>query len=114
MGIMSSVTSVAINTTSLNVLAGLLEEFVTRPSIITVYANAARQDIDVTIIGGGAVVVDAQELSDRNASILKPDDLVYQFALTGPNDRLVMRFINRNVAAGPDNVRWVVEVQPVA
>jgi len=116
MGLMSSQTSVAINTTSPNVLAGLMEEFVTRPSIVRVYCNGARSLISETVLAGGGVAVDDQDISERNAALVKPDDELYTFGVNPGvgGDRLMLRFRNRNVAAGPDIVRWQVEIQPIA
>jgi hypothetical protein len=100
--------SIAANTKVDNILAGKVGEFVTRPSIVRVRAAAAAAGMRITILGAGVNVVDDQEISQANRWPILPDDLVTEFALTGPTDRLVISL--RNTTAGAIVVNTVVEV----
>lgn len=114
MGVMTDgARSVAANTKVDNILAGKLDEFVTRPSIVRVRACAAAAGMRASITGGGSVVVDDQEISQANRWPVLPDDIVVEFGLTGgPGDRLVVAL--RNTTVGAIVVNTVVEVIPLA
>lgn len=110
MGVMQDRTSVAANARSANVLAGLLEEIVTRPSVVRLYATGSATGLRVSIFGGGAVVIDDQGVGAGNRDPLVPDDMVYEFGLTGPVDRLALFF--RNTTAGALTAFWRIDVIP--
>ena len=112
MGMMQDSTAVAANSRSANVLAGLMEEFVSRPSVITLLATGSATGLRVTMIAGGAVVVDDQAIGLQNRFPIPPDDLIHQFGLTGPQDRMILTF--RNPTGGALTAFWRVDVSPVA
>lgn len=112
MGVMQDSTVVALNSRSANVLAGLMEEFVSRPSVVTLLATGSATGLRVTMIAAGAVVVDDQAIGLQNRFPFALEDTIHQFGLTGPNDRLVLTF--RNPTGGALTAFWRVDVSPVA
>lgn len=110
MGLMMDRTSVAANARSANVLAGLLDELVTQPSIVRLYATASATGLRVSIMGAGAIVIDDQLVGAGNRDPLVPDDIIAEFGLTGPVDRLALFF--RNTTGAAITAFWRVEVVP--
>lgn len=111
MGVMQGSTSVAANAKSANVLAGLMEEFVSVPSIVRLYCTGSATGLNASLIAGGAVMVDDQAISLQNRFPLVPDDFLYEFGATGPSDRLILSF--RNTTGGALTAFWRVDVIPV-
>ena len=100
MPLMTDRQSVAANATVQNVLAGKIDEFLRMNSIVSLYAIAEAVGVNISLIVGGAVVLDDQEIVARAAgvSITKPDDLVIQAGgLAG--DRMILRLRNTTGAA---------------
>lgn len=112
MGLMTDVRAVATLVKVDNILSGKSEEFVTRPSLVSIYATGGGAGMRMSIIAGGQTVVDDQELPERAAFPIEPDDIVAQFGLTGPSDRLVISL--RNTSGGTLTARTKVKVEPVA
>ena len=112
MPIMTDRQSVAANSTVNNVLAGKLEEFLKRPSAVTLYANAEAVGLQVSLIIGSQVVVDDQEIPNRAAgtAIVKPDDFIAQAGGLG-GDRMILRL--RNTTGAAIITRTQVETTPV-
>lgn len=108
---MQGSTVVALNSKSANVLAGLMEEFVTRPAIVRLSATGSATGLNVNMIAAGAVAIDDQPMGFQNRFPIVPDDLIHEFALTGPQDRLILSF--RNTTGGGLTAFWKVEVIPV-
>lgn len=100
MPIMTDVRTVALNATVDNVLAGKLDEFLWNRSIVSLSAIAQAAGLRVSLIVGGEVTVDDQEINARagaTATIL-PDDFIVQTAGFG-GDRLILRLRNTTGAA---------------
>ena len=92
--------SVAANTVVDNVLAGKLDEFLRIDSVVTLHAVAQAVGVKVTLIVGGEVAIDNQEIIARAGatSIIIPDDFVVSSA--GFNgDRIILRIANTTGAA---------------
>ena|SRR5437899_6516156 len=104
--------AVAANAVSANIYAGKQAEFITRPSVVRVRAAASAAGLNMSLLGGGIQVVNDQPISQANRWPVLPDDIVTQFALTGPNDRLLGTF--RNTTGGALTVNHVTEIEPVA
>jgi hypothetical protein len=111
MGVMQGSTSVAANAKSTNVLSGLMEEFVSVPSLVRLYATGSATGLNVNMIAGGAVMIEDQAIGLQNRFPLIPDDFLYEFGATGPSDRLVLSF--RNTTGGALTAFWRVDIIPV-
>lgn len=110
MTVMTDVQSVAANTTSTNVLAGKVEEFLPGPSRLQLAITASAVGLQVTFIVGNRVMVEDQEISDGNRFPLEPDDVIAaSFGVGG--DRLVLRL--HNTTAGAITVKTKINIEPV-
>lgn len=111
MPIMTDSQSVPANSVSGNVVAGKPFEFVTRPSLIRVYATGSATGLNATVLVGGISVVQDQLISAANRFPIRPDDLLIE-APAPPGSRLVITL--RNTTAGALTGITMVEVIPVA
>ncbi len=107
--VMTDVTSVLANTTSDNVLAGKIAEFLVENSILRLYVAAAAVGIFCTMLVGDTTLVDDQEVSGVNRFPIKPDDLVDEGAGFG-QDRIILRF--RNSTGATIIVKSRLEIEP--
>lgn len=97
MPVMTDRQSVAANATVQNVLAGKIGEFLANGGSVVLYATASAVGLNVSLIVGGAVIVDDQEVSAQNRMPLVPDDFVG--AAGGmQSDRVIVRL--RNTTGG--------------
>lgn len=92
--------SIAANATVDNVLSGKLAEFLQERSKVTLSAIAQAVGVRLTLVIGGEVVLDDQEISARAAaiSIVLPDDYIVEGAGFA-GDRLILRVRNTTGAA---------------
>lgn len=93
MPVMTDRQTVGANATVQNALAGKLAEFLTEDSVVTLFATAAAIGLNMSLIIGGEVVVDDQEVNAQNRLPVVPDDFVAQgggFA----GDRIILRYRN--------------------
>lgn len=100
MPVMTDVRSVAANSTVDNVLSGKLDEFLRVNSTITLHAIATAAGLRLSLVVGGEVALDDQEISARAATtaVIVPDDFIVGTA--GFNgDRLILRLRNTTGAA---------------
>lgn len=104
--------SVAANSTSANVLAGQLDEFLAGPAAISLAAAASAAGMRATLSVGGRLVIDDQAISGANRFPILPDDLVAAGVAGVPGERLILRF--RNTTAGALTVDWAVDVEYLA
>jgi hypothetical protein len=103
--------SVGANATVDNVLAGKLDEFLRIDSVVTLHSVAQAVGVRVSLIIGGEVAIDDQELVARAGatSVIIPDDFVV--ASAGFNgDRMILRL--RNTTAGAIIVQTRLETSP--
>jgi len=98
MPVMTDRQSVAANGTVQNALAGKLAEFLTENSIVSLSATAAAIGLNMSLIIGGEVVVDDQEVSAANRMPVIPDDFLGQGGGFG-GDRVILRYRNTTGAA---------------
>jgi len=111
MPIMTDSQSVAANATVANVLAGKPFEFVSRPSLVRVYATSSATGINGTLLVGGVSAIQDQLISFANRFPIRPDDLLVEVAAQ-PGSRLVLSY--RNTTGGALTVISLVEVVAVA
>jgi len=100
MAVMTDVRSVAANSVVDNVLAGKLDEFLRVDSEVTLHAIATAAGLRLSLVVGGEVVLDDQEISARAGAtnVILPDDFIVGSA--GFNgDRLILRERNTTGAA---------------
>lgn len=109
---MSSSISVPANSTVANVVAGLLHEFVARPSAMRVGASSAATGVNGTALvsgpSGQKILMNDQLVPFTNRYPQIPEDVVVQG--TVPPGRVVLTF--RNTTAGAIVVNWFVDVVP--
>lgn len=108
---MTDAQSIAANTTVANVVAGKAFEFVSRPSIVRVYATSSATGINATLLVGGQNIIQDQLISAANRFPIRPDDLLVE-AGAPAGSRIVLAL--RNTTAGALTVTTMVEIQPVA
>jgi len=102
---MSGQVTVGANAVSANQLAGLLYEFLDRPSNILLAAAAAAVGINCTFLIGGVAVVSDQPISRANRYPILPDDAVTEEQGIG---RMVLTF--RNTTGAGIVVDWTLDV----
>lgn len=110
MAIMTEVSTVVANTTSLNLCAGKSAEFIKEPSIVTLSATGSAVGLYATMIIGEEVVVDDQPIPLTNRFPILPDDTMAQGG-GYPGDRVNVRLRN---STGGNLTGWVrVDIEPV-
>lgn len=105
----SKTLSVAANTTTTNVLAGEMGEYLDSTSAVRLAAVAAAAGLFASFIVGRDVALDDQELSNANRYPIFPDDVVgEEGGLAG--EKLTLRF--RNSTGVAIVVKYVVDIEP--
>lgn len=107
----SNSVSVAANARSANILAGEPFEFITRPAVISFFANGAAAGLEADVLVGGRSVAVATDLAATNRVPLRDEDGVVQFA-AAPGERLFITLLN--TTAGALVARWIVDINFVA
>jgi len=108
MSVMTDRQSVAANATSANVVAGKTHEFLPEPSIVTIDASADAVGLNMSVLIGGEILVDDQEMSASNRFPIEPDDRIAQGAGFG-GDRLIVRYRNTTGAAIVGQTKVTIE-----
>ncbi len=98
MPVMTDRQSVAANATVDNAVQGKLAEFLPENSLVSLYATAAVVGMNMSLIVGGEVVLDDQEVDAQNRMPITPDDFLVQGAGFA-GDRLILRYRNTTGAA---------------
>ena len=111
MGVITNETTVTANTTTANLLAGDINEFLGRASVVSLFVAAAAVGIRAQLLVGKDVVIDDQPVSDANRFPQTPEDYLMRGA-GFPGDRLTLRF--RNTTGGNIIVRWRLAIEAVA
>lgn len=105
--------SVAANAQSANVLAGSPFEFISQPSIVKLantQAGAASSDITAVFQIGGESLVQAGQVSDRDAFPTFRDDLFVE-AGGQAGERLFLTYAN--TTAGALVVNFLLDIMPI-
>lgn len=101
----------AANITTANLLSGDINEFVTVPSQVNVFAVASASAINITVLADSDVAIDDQEIVAIGTSLDKSQHLVDSF-LVSAGTRLSMRLRNTGAVATTD-ILTGVEVNPL-
>jgi len=101
----------AANATTANLLSGDINEFVTVPSQVNLFAVASVAGINVTMLADSDVAVDDQEILAIGTSLDKSQHLVDSF-LVAAGTRLTLRLRNTTVTATID-ILTGIEVNPL-
>tara|TARA_B100000749_G_C18433918_1_gene469190 strand:+ start:887 stop:1216 length:330 start_codon:yes stop_codon:yes gene_type:complete len=108
--VMTDSTAVAANSTSANVLAGKMNEFLSENSVIRIYVTGGGSDIFASLLVGAEALIDDQLVSPLTTFPKKPDDLLTEGAGFA-GDRLTLRYRNSNAASRTVQTR--IEVEPL-
>jgi hypothetical protein len=81
--------NITANTTSANLLAGNINEFVTQRSRVTIYLKASASGLKMKVLASSDVAVDQAEVVSIGTSLTIPDDLFCSFNV-GPGTRLAI------------------------
>lgn len=93
MPIMTDRQVVAANATVQNVLAGKIGEFLAASGSVVLYGTASAVGLNMSLLVGGSVIIDDQEVNAQNRMPLVPDDFVG--AAGGmQGDRIIVRLRN--------------------
>lgn len=111
MGVMTDRQSVAANGTIDNAVAGKIAEFLPENSVISLFAQGSASGMRMSLIIGGEVVLDDQEIGNLGRVPITPDDFVVQGAGFA-GDRLILRY--RNTTAGAVEALSRIETTPIA
>ena len=110
MPVITAETSIAANSTSANLLAGDINEFLGRASVVSLFTTGAAVGLRAQLLIGADVVVDDQAISDANRFPITPDDFLSRGGGL-PGDRLTLRF--RNTTGAAIISRWRLAIEPV-
>lgn len=110
MEVMTDRREVAQNTVSANLLQGKAHEFLSRPSLVRVFATAEIINMFLSFQVGSKSFVTDQEMSSANRYPITPDDFVVE-AAGMPGDRVLATVRNSGAGAGDSFLR--VEIQPM-
>jgi hypothetical protein len=110
MSTMTDRRSVAANTRTTNILAGLPFEFIVHPSIVRVYMSAGAIGLNADVLIGGESLVSDSEMSSSNRFPVRPDDLLVEHGgLPGERVFIALRNTTSAVIVG----QTLVDVIPL-
>jgi len=110
MPVITNATSIAADSTSANLLAGDINEFLGRASVVSLFCTGAAVGLRAQLLIGASVVIDDQPISDANRFPITPDDFLSRGGGL-PGDRLTLRF--RNTTAGAIIAEWRLAIEPI-
>lgn len=93
-------TALAANTTTANLVAGQMHEFLKRPAAVTLAACGSAVGLQATLIIGERTIVNDQPISAANRFPILPDDILAQ-DVGRSGERIILTF--RNTTAGALN-----------
>ena len=110
MPVITSVDTIALNTTSANLITGDINEFLGRNSIVSLFCTSDAAGLRVQLLIGSDVVIDDQQISAANRFPITPEDFMSRgVGMIG--ERLTLRF--HNPTAGNLIARWRLSIEPV-
>lgn len=107
----SSTVDLAADTTSANLLSGDINEFVTVPSQVNLFAVTSALGVNITMLADSDVAVDDQPIVAVGTSIDKSQHLVDSF-LVSAGTRLALR-IRETAGVATADILTGVEVNPL-
>ena len=107
----SSTVNLAADSTTANLLSGDINEFVTVPSQVNLFAVASAREMRITMLADSDVAVDDQPIVAIGTSLDKSQHLVDSF-LVSAGTRLALRIRNTGTATTIDTLTGV-EVNPL-
>jgi len=110
MSVMTDRRSVAANTRTANVLAGLPFEFVVQASIVRIYATGSAVGLNADVLVGGESIVSDSEVSAANRFPVRDEDLLVEHGGL-PGERIFLAWRNTTGAALTGQV--LVDVLPL-
>jgi len=105
--VMTVIQSVAANTTSLNLLAGQVNEFLAGPSTVNVYARSAAVGANLVFQVGNEVFVQNQELPTQAGFPTRNENFFIQ-GVGGQGERIVATV--QNTTAGAIIIQLLFEI----
>ena len=108
--VITGTTAVAADVTTANLLAGDINEFLGRNSVVSLFCTGSAVGLRAQLLIGASVVIDDQPISDANRFPVTPDDFLSRGGGT-PGDRLTLRF--RNDTAGALTAEWRLAIDPI-
>jgi len=103
-------TSIAADSTSANLLAGDINEFLGRAAVVSLFCTGATTGLRAQLLIGQDVTIDDQIISDANRWPQTPEDFLSRGGGL-PGDRLTLRF--RNTTAGAIVAQWRLAIESV-
>ncbi len=102
--------SIPANSTSANLLAGDINEFLGRAAVVSLFTTGAAVGLRAQLLIGSDVTIDDQPISDANRFPITPDDFLSRGGGL-PGDRLTLRF--RNTTGAAIIARWRLAIESV-
>jgi len=110
MGVITDISSIAANSTSPNLIAGQINEFLARPSVVSLFTTGDAIGLRATLLVGKDVVIDDQPISDAARFPQTPEDFLDRGAGFG-GERITLRF--RNTTGAPIVANWRLAIESV-
>jgi len=102
--------TILADTTSVNLIAGDINEFLGRPSVVSLFCTGSAVGLRAQLLVGKDVVIDDQSISDANRFPITPDDFLSRGAgMQG--ERITLRF--HNVTSGDLTAEWRLAIESV-
>ena len=110
MPMMTQVISVAANTRTANLFAGLPFEFAPSPSIVRLYGRSAAVGLNIDFLLGGESLISDSEIAALAGFPVRPDDLLTEHGANG-GDRIFVAA--RNTTGAAIIVQLICDVIPL-
>lgn len=108
--VITNVTVVLLNTTSLNLLTGDINEFLGRNSVVSLFCTGSAAGLLATLLIGSDVIIDGQTISSANRFPITPDDFLGRGGgFLG--QRLTLRF--QNPTGANLTAQWRLAIESV-
>jgi len=110
MPVITGTVTVLAGATSPNQLTGDINEFLGRPSVVSLFCTGDAVGLRATLLIGGDSAIDDQPISDADRFPVTPEDFLSRGGGI-PGDRLTLRF--RNDTVGNLIARWRLAIESV-
>lgn len=108
--VITNETLVALNSTTGNLLAGDINEFLGLAAVVSLFVTSDLVGIRAQLLIGADVTIDDQPVSNANRFPITPDDFLSRGGGL-PGDRLTLRF--RNTTGVALVVRWRLAIESI-